>query len=69
VVTKQKRTLKPKTKRTLRALEDRRVVIEGFGGKAPTFVAIVGGTTPPTGAWLQRGELQRFVEAAKRILK
>ena len=61
--------LQPKTRRTLRALGGRRVVVEGFGRSAPTFVTISGGGDVPVGAWLSPRELRRFVEVAKRILK
>jgi hypothetical protein len=65
------RTLKvrPTTRRTLRALGGRRIVVEGFGRNAPAFVAIAGGGAVPVGAWLTRTALRRFVETAKRILK
>ena len=61
--------VRPTTRRTLRALGGRRVVIEGFGGSSPTFVAISGGSDVPIGAWISPGELRRLVEAARRILK
>ncbi len=60
---------RPTTRRTLRALGGRRVVLEGFGRRAPTFVAIAGGNDAPIGAWLSPTELRRFVEAARRILR
>jgi hypothetical protein len=44
-------------------------VIEGFGRRAPAFVAIAAGDDPPIGAWLSPGELRRFVDVARRILK
>ena len=61
--------IRPTTRRTLRALGGRRIVVEGFGRKAPAFVAISGGREAPIGAWLSPRELRRFVETAKRILK
>lgn len=61
--------IRPKTRRTLRALGGRRVVVEGFGPGTPTFVAISGGGDLPIGAWLSSAELRRFVDAARRILK
>ena len=61
--------VRPKTRRTLRALGGRRIVVEGFGRRAPTFVAISGGGDAPIGAWLSPGELRRFVDAAMRILR
>ena len=61
--------VRPKIRRTLRALGGRRIVVEGFGRRAPTFVAIAGGKGAPIGAWLPRAELRRFVEAARRILR
>lgn len=63
------RKARPTTRRTLRALGGRRVVVEGFGRSAPTFVAIRGGGAGPIGAWLSPAELRRFVEAARRILR
>ena len=61
--------VRPKTRRTFRALGGRRVVVEGFGRRAPTFVAIVGGNEAPIGAWLSPAALRKLVEAARRILK
>lgn len=60
---------RPTTRRTLRALGGRRVVVEGFGRRAPTFVAITGCSDVPVGAWLSPAELRRFVEAARKILR
>jgi len=59
----------PKTRRTLRALGGQRIVIEGFGRRAPTFVAIARGDEAPRGAWLSPGELRRLAETVRRILK
>ncbi len=61
--------IRPTTRRTLRALGGRRIVVEGFGRKAPAFVAISGGHEAPIGAWLSPRELRRLVETARRILK
>lgn len=61
--------VRPTTRRTLRALGGRRVVVEGFGRRAPTFVAIAGGSDVPVGAWLSPAELRRFIDTARRILK
>ena len=61
--------VRPTTRRTLRALSGRRVVIEGFGRRAPTFMAIVGGREAPIGAWLSPAALRKLVEAARRILR
>ncbi len=61
--------VRPKTRRTLRALGGRRVVVEGFGRQSPTFVAIAGSADVPVGAWLSPGELRRLVDVARRILK
>ena len=61
--------VRPTTRRTLRALGGRRIVVEGFGRSCPAFVVITGGSDVPVGAWLSPVELRRFVEAAKRILK
>jgi len=61
--------IRPTTRRTLRALGGRRVVVEGFGRRAPAFVAISGGSDVPVGAWLSPNELRRLVEAARRILR
>ncbi len=60
---------RPSTKRTLRALGGRRVVIEGFGRRSPAFVVIGGGGESPAGAWLSHAALRRLVEAARRILR
>lgn len=56
-------------RRTLRARGGRRIMLEGFGRRAPAFVAIAAGGDAPIGAWLSPTELRRFVDAAKRILK
>ena len=61
--------VRPKTRRTLRALGGRRVVIEGFGRRSPTFVSIAGCSDVPVGAWLTPPELRRLVDAGKKILK
>jgi hypothetical protein len=62
-------SIKPTSRRTLRALGGRRVVVEGFGRRAPAFVAITGGGGAPCGAWLSPTELRRLADAARRILK
>jgi len=61
--------VRPTMRRTLRALGGRRVVVEGFGRRSAAFVAIAGGSEAPIGAWLSPGELRRFVEVARKILK
>jgi len=61
--------IRPSTRRTLRALGGRRVVVEGFGRRAPAFVTISGNSDVPVGAWLSPRELRRFVETARKILK
>jgi hypothetical protein len=64
------RAVRPKTRRALRALAGRRVVIEGFGPLSPAFVAITGGTgSGPCGAWLSPHQLRQLIETAKKILK
>lgn len=60
-------TVRPRVKRSLRALSGRRVVIQGFSSRAPAFVAILGGEKPES-AWLSPGELKKLVAAAKEIL-
>lgn len=61
--------VRPTTRRTLRALGGRRIVVEGFGRRSPAFVAITGGSDVPVGAWLSPAELRRLVDVARRILK
>jgi hypothetical protein len=62
--------VRPKTRRTLRALSGRRILIEGFGRRAPTLVAIVGSRSEgPVAAWLSPAELRRFIDVARKILK
>lgn len=61
--------VRPTTRRTLRALGGRRIVVEGFGRRAPTFVAISGGSDVPVVAWLSPAELRRLIETARRILR
>jgi hypothetical protein len=63
------KTIRPKVRRALTAMGGRRVVIEGFGRRGPTFVAIVGGNEAPQSAWLSPAQLRRLVEAGKKILK
>lgn len=66
------KTVRPttrRTRRTLRALGGRRVVVEGFGKRSPTFVAIIGGDEAPRVAWLSPAELRRFADVARKILK
>ena len=61
--------VRPKSRRTLRALGGRRIVVESFGRRAPTFVAISGGSDVPVGAWLSPSALRQLVATAKRILR
>ena len=61
--------IRPTTKRTMRGLGGRRIVLEGFGRHAPAFIAITAGNTTPIGAWLSPPELRRLVEAARKILR
>jgi hypothetical protein len=61
--------VRPRVKATLRALGGRRVVIEGFGRRAPAFVVVVGGKAPPIGVWLSPRALRRLAVVAKRVLK
>ena len=61
--------LRPTTRRTLRALGGRRIVVQGFGRRASTFVAIAGGGQPPIGAWLSPAALRHLVVVARKILK
>ena len=61
--------IRPTTKRTMRGLGGRRIVLEGFGRRAPAFLAIAAGSTAPIGAWLSPTELRRLVEAARKILR
>lgn len=61
--------IRPTTKRSIRGLGGRRIMLEGFGRRAPAFIAIAAGDTAPIGAWLSPTELRRLVEAAKKILR
>jgi len=61
--------IRPTTKRTVRGLGGRRIVLEGFGRHAPAFIAIAAGGTAPIGAWLSPTELRRLIEAARKILR
>ena len=63
------RQIRPRVKVVLRALGGRRVVVEGFGRRAPAFVAVTGGNEPPLGVWLSPSALRRLANTAKRILK
>lgn len=60
--------IRPTSKRTLRALGGRRVILESFGPRAPAFLAITAGGTPPIGAWLSQAELHHLVAALRKIL-
>jgi hypothetical protein len=62
-------SIRPTIRRTLRARGGRRFVIEGFGRRAPVFVAITGGGLVPASAWLSPTELRRLIDAARRILR
>lgn len=62
-------SVRPKMRRTLRALGGRRIVIEGFGRRSPAHVIISGGSDIPVAAWITPNELRRLVEAAKKILR
>lgn len=61
--------IRPTSKRTLRALAHRRVVLEGFGPRSPAFIAITARGSAPIGAWLSPTELRRLIEAARKILR
>ncbi len=63
-----KPVIKPRVKVVVRGLAKRRVVIEGFGRRAPVFLAVAGGDLPQ-GVWLSPRALRRLVEAAMKILK
>ena len=63
------RRVRPKTTSVLRALSGRRVVIEGYGRRAPTFVGVAGGGEVPIGAWLSPAAMRRLIAAAKKVLK
>lgn len=63
------RKVRPLIKRTLRALGRRKIVIEGFGRRAPAFILIVGGSDVPVGVWVSPVELRKLIAVAKRILK
>lgn len=62
-------TIRPKTRSTLRARGGRRIVIEGFGRRSPTLLAIACKGDVPVGAWLSPAELRRLIAAARRILR
>ena len=62
------KAIRPKLRRSFTAMGGRRLVIEGFGRRAPTFVAIVGGDSPQS-AWLTPTQLRRLIEAGKKILR
>lgn len=61
--------IRPKLRRTLRALGGRRVVIEGYGRRAPALVVITGGNEGPCVVWLSPTTLRQMVDAARRILR
>lgn len=61
--------VRPRVKATLRALAGRRVAVEGYGRRSPTFVTIAGGSDVPVGAWLSPRELRRLADVARRILR
>lgn len=63
------KAVRPTTRRTLRALGGRSILVEGFGRRSPAFVSIAGGSDVPVGAWISPAELRRFVAAARRILR
>ena len=59
--------VRPKRRRTLRALGGRRIVVESFGARA--FVSIAGSSDVPVGAWISARELHRLVDFARRSPK
>lgn len=61
--------IRPKTRRTLRGLGGRHIVIEGFGRRAPAQIVISGGSDVPVGTWISPSELRKLVEAARKILR
>jgi len=63
------RRVRPKTTSVIRALSGRRVVIEGYGQRSPTFVGVAGGGEVPIGAWLSPAALRRLIVATKKALK
>lgn len=62
-------SIRPTTRRALRARDGRRFVIEGYGRRSPVFVAITGGGLVPASAWLSPTELRRLIDTARRILR
>lgn len=62
-------SIRPKTRRSLRALGGRHIVLEGFGRRAPAYITIGGASDVPVGAWISPSELRKLVEAARKILR
>jgi hypothetical protein len=60
--------VKAKTRRTVRALAGQRLVIEGFGRRAPALI-VISGVDVPASAWLSPVALRQLVAAVQRILK
>jgi len=58
-------TVRPKTRRTIRALGGRRIMIESFGRRAPMFLAISGGSDAPIGAWISPVTLRKLIKALR----
>jgi hypothetical protein len=61
--------IRPRVRTTLRALDGRRIIIEGFGRRAPAFVAVTGGGGAPSAAWLSPTALRHLATAIRKIRK
>lgn len=61
--------VKARVRTTLRALDGRRVVIEGYGRRAPAFIAVAGGGYAPSAAWLSPAALRHLATAIRKIRK
>lgn len=59
---------KPRVKRKIRGLAGRKIVFEGFGRRAPSYLAIGTGRDSAS-AWISPAELRRLVAAAKEALR
>lgn len=66
---RRKSELRPKTRRSLRGLAGRHIVLEGFGRRAPAYITIGGASDVPVGAWISPNELRKLIEAARKILR
>jgi len=61
--------VKPRVKRRIRALSNRKILFENFGPRGPSYLAITGSPDASASAWITPRELRRFIAAAQEALR